>query len=318
MNILTVSRLRAYRKCARLERLLYVDGWRPVSESEALRFGSLWHLGLEYWWTGGLDAALTAVAGRAVDEYEQARIEELLRGYDARWHGQDYEVLGVEEEFGVPLINPATWQPSRTWRLAGKVDARVRLADGRVAVVEHKTTSENIEPGSDYWLRLAMDHQLSAYLLGAETLGDSPTACIYDVVLKPALRPLRATPPDARKYTRDGRLYANQREADETPDEYRLRLREALAAEPERYFQRREIPRTESQLVEFLQDAWAQARSMRDDHLASRSPRNPEACFAYGRCPFFDVCSAGVNPAEHPESFQQLEHVHPELTEEAA
>ncbi len=36
MKLLTASRLRAYRKCARLESLTYVEGWRTVVESEAL------------------------------------------------------------------------------------------------------------------------------------------------------------------------------------------------------------------------------------------------------------------------------------------
>ena len=50
MNLLTSSRMRAFRDCPRLHRYLYVEGWRPVRDSEALRFGTLFHLGLEAWW----------------------------------------------------------------------------------------------------------------------------------------------------------------------------------------------------------------------------------------------------------------------------
>lgn len=317
-NLLTVSRLRAYRKCARLESLQYVQGWRPAQTSEALAFGTLWHAGMEAWWKapeGRLDAALAAVEGKARDSYEQARVEELIRGYSKHWALEHLEVIGVEEQFEVPLINPETMQPSRTWRLAGKVDARVRTADG-VAIVEHKTTSEDISPAADYWSKLQMDHQLSIYFMGAETLGDSPTTCIYDVVLKPGLKPLKATAEDARKYKKDGTLYANQRAEDETPEEYRARLREAIEAEPERYFQRREIPRTESQIAEFLADAWSQGRSMRDDHLAGRAPRSPESCFAYGGCPFWRLCSTGARPDDYPAEFVRVPNVHPELESE--
>lgn len=313
-NLLSVSRLRSYRKCARLENLTYVEGWRPVEQSEALLFGSLWHRGMESWWTGGLDAALAAVVGRARDAFEQARVDELLSGYNAKWRdAEGIEVLGVEEEFRAPLINPETMQPSRTWRLAGKVDVRARI-NGRVGIIEHKTTSEDIRPGADYWLKLAIDHQLSIYMIGAEVLGESPEWCLYDVVSKPTIRPLKATPVDARKYKKDGTLYANQRESDETPDEYRARVRESIAASLDEYFQRKEIPRTESQLKEFLDDAWSQGRSMHENHLAQRAPRNPESCFAYGRCPFFECCSAGVDPAEHPDRYRRLDFPHPELT----
>ena len=95
-------------------------------------------------------------------------------------------------------------------------------------------------------------------------------------------------------------------------------MREAIAAEPDRYFQRRMVPRTESQLKEFLEDAWAQGRSMRDDHLAERSPRNPEACHAYGTCPFWLVCSTGSRPEDHIGFYHRRDWSHPELTPEVA
>ncbi len=320
-NLLTVSRFRAYRKCSRLERLTYVDGWRPVKSDDNLAFGTLWHQGMEAWWLAKRDgadalaAALAVVASRAADPFAQVRCEELLRGYDARWGGEIFdEIVGVEDEFRAPLINPETFQPSRTWRLGGKLDFRV-VRDGRRLLGEHKTTSEDVSPGADYWLKLQMDHQLSIYFIGAESLGWPPDGALYDVVVKPGLRPYQATPEESRKYKKDGTLYANQRTADETVDEYRARVRAAIEAEPDRYYQRREVPRIESQLAEFLADAWAQGRDMREAHLERRAPRNPDACHNMGRCAFWEVCSAGVDPADHPTRFRRLEHVHPELAE---
>jgi hypothetical protein len=265
-----------------------------------------------------LNHALRAVAGRAADPFVQVRCDELLRGYDARWTGQQFEVVGVEEEFRAPLINPETMQPSRTWRLGGKIDARAVAPDGRRLIVEHKTSSEDISPAADYWLKLQMDPQLSIYFIGAESLGWPPDGALYDVVLKPLQRPAKATLEADRKHKKDGTLYANQRETDETPEEYRARVREAIEAAPERYFQRREIPRTESQLADFLYDAWAQGRDMREAHLAGRAPRNSDACFAYGKCPMWEICSKGLNPAEHPDRYRRVAHVHPELIQEVS
>jgi hypothetical protein len=333
VNLLTSSRMRAFRDCARLHRLKYVEGWRPVRESEALRFGTLFHRGLEAWWTTiqalaagdsteerPLASALRDVAGRAADLYEQAKVEELLRGYDAAWRDEAaaYEVLGVEVPFEARLLNPETWRPSSSWRLAGKVDLILRRrSDGRVLVCEHKTTTDAIEdPAASYWARLQMDHQISAYVIGAEALGREVAEILYDVAERPGLQPLLATPVENRKYRKDGGLYAGQREIDESPEEYRTRIRAAIEAAPGRYFQRRVIPRTESQLRDFLADAWQQAAAMRLSERLGHAPRNPDACHRFGTCAFWQACSTGLAPGDFPTEYERHEDVNPELRTE--
>lgn len=208
-NLLTVSRMRTWRTCKRLHQLTYLDGWRTVRAADPLRQGDIGHIGLEAWWRAEpgarLDAAIEAMAGRGDDVYEQAAMEELLRGYDNEWADQmhRYEVLVVEGSFVVPLVNPATGAPSRTWALAGKKDVVVRdLEAGTELLVEHKLTSDSFAEDSDpYWLKLGMDAQISQYYLGAETDGYSPSGCLYDVLRRPQLRPFKATPIEERQYT---------------------------------------------------------------------------------------------------------------------
>ena len=326
--LLTATRLRTFRTCARLHHYRFVEGYAPRQVSDALRFGILFHLGLEAWWIAvgegrdePLHDAILAVSGRAADPYEQVRVEEILRGYDHRWKSAiaDYDVLGVEVTYRAPLLNPATnLSRSRTWQLAGKIDALVRRrTDGRVLVVEHKSCGEEIASEVDpYWSTLALDHQISGYVLGAESLGHKVDEILYDVARRPGQRPRRATPPESRKYRKDGTLYANQRDADETPAEYRRRVRADIEKDPERYFQRRAVPRTESQLRDFLFDAWQQGRSMRELERAGYAPRNPEACFRFGACAFWQVCSTGSHPSDFHHDFEELTNVYPELTEE--
>lgn len=311
---------------------MYLDGWRPKVQGEALRFGSLIHTGLEAWWlddgTGRLVAALEAMAGREFDDYEQAAAEELLAGYDARWQGDDrYEVLAVEVTFFAPLLNPETGAASRTWTLAGKLDGVLRNRHtGAVVLLEHKTTTDNFaDPVDPYWTKLGMDAQVSHYYLGAESLGHEPEACLYDVLLRPRQEPLKATPFEQRKYTEKpsklkdgtvrpaGSLYASQREFDETPEQYRARVRADIQANPSKYFERREIARTENDIREYLGDVWAEGRMMREAELAARSPRNPESCHRFGTCSFWDSCAYGLKLADHPEAFEQVDDVHPEL-----
>ena len=152
-------------------------------------------------------------------------------------------------------------------------------------VVEHKTTSADITPGSPYWRRLALDAQVSLYLGGAGSL-------LYDVIKKPSLRPLRATPVEARRYTKAGTLYAAQREADETPDAYEARLLADIAQHPDAYYQRGTVVRTEEEAQEAGRDVWMTARMIRESRYLDAWPRNPSACDAYGRtCDYWPVCS---------------------------
>jgi len=320
-NLLTHSRLRTYRQCPKKHRYMYEMGYRPARVADALRFGSLIHAGLEAWWLevqkgspSRLGAALAAVQVEA-DPFDRQRAEALLEGYERAWGATayDYEVLAVEPPFSAPLINPATGLSSRTWLLAGKVDVIAKhRASGRLLVVEHKTTSDTIHTDEDnYFQKLALDHQLSGYVVGAESLGYSIDECLYDVIRKPSLRPFRATLETERKYKKDGALYSNQRALDETPEEFGSRLRAEIESDPARYLQRREVPRLQSQIDEYLADAWITGKILRESELADRAPHNPDECFRFGRCPFWGVCT------EHESldgpGFIRSGDVHPEL-----
>lgn len=250
------------------------------------------------------------------DLYELARAQVMLAGYHARWSSEmeHYQVLGVEQEFRAPVRNPDTGATSRTWVLAGKLDALVHdRRDGLARLVEHKTTSSDAGPGSDYLKRLRMDGQVTIYYEGAASLGHLVAGCIYDVLVKPGLRPLKATPPESRKYTKTGALYANQREADETPDEYRSRVTEALLADPNGFFLRANVDRLEDEMRDGLADVWQTGRVMRESELAGRHPRNPDACTRWGRtCEFFPVCS-GEGSLDDARLYARAGRTHSEL-----
>jgi hypothetical protein len=419
VEIVTNSRAKARRRCDRLHYYQYVLGVRPVEGADELRFGSLAHLGLEAWWSAlgddrvrgvfigriealaareqraldeqelvllaavndadSLAAALAAVAGKAADPYEQARVEEMLRGYHFRWIDADLEPIDVEVEFLAPLVNPATGAASRTFQLAGKLDVLAReRSTGRIVIVEHKTSSEDLSAGSVYWQRLRMDGQVSTYFQGARALGYEPAECVYDVLGKPKLTPMKATPLEERKYTLPkykacpackkkgsppaphdvvlgedangprvhlcepdpedatkrrvctdpgGKLYANLRAEDETPDEYRARLVEAIAMADARggYFARGEVVRLEHDELEHAADTWQLAIAMRDAAAAGERlvqlgrepmrahPRNPDACEHYRRmCSFFDVCT-GADSIDNQARFERVANVHAEL-----
>ena len=232
--------------------------------------------------------------------FDVARAEAMIRGYDARWSAEQYEVLAVEVEFRAPLVNPETGAPSRTWQRGGKLDAIVRELTGhrRIGIVEHKTSSDDITPGSSYWKQLRMDGQVSGYFVGADALGFPAEFCLYDVLGKPTLRPYKV---------------GLKRKVDETPDEFRLRCMTAIAEAPDCYYRRGEVVRLEAEAAEALFDDWQTAVQMREAQRLGRFPRNPDACMKWGRaCDFFDVC-AGEASIDDPLRFRRSDHVSPEL-----
>jgi hypothetical protein len=110
-----------------------------------------------------------------------------------------------------------------------------------------------------------------------------------------------------------GQLYAGQRDADETVDEYRDRVRAAIAEDPERYYQRGLVVRLEAQLAEADAERWMLGQTLREAHRLGLAPRNTDACQRYGRtCAYFAIC-AGEASADD-ERFTRLTWPHPELT----
>lgn len=308
MRLLTNSRMKDARLCPRLHHLRYGLGYRPAVEAEALRFGSLCHVGLEAWWRayalGGeaqawLDAAILAVGSEEADPFDMVRAEVMLAGYHARWKEQKYEVLGVEMEFETELRNPETGRPSQTWRLSGKLDVLVKDSEGRVLIAEHKTTSEQVGAGSEYWRRLRLDGQVSTYYAGAASMGHEVAGCLYDVLKKPGQRPLQVN---------------SRRTVPETPEEFRARLVEAVATEPDAYYQRGMVVRLEEEVRDAQFDAWQTAQSIREAEVAGRAPRNPDACVRFGyTCPFFAVCT-GEASLDDASLYVRSANVNPELS----
>lgn len=335
LRVITNSELRTYRRCQREHHFAYNLGIRPTADAEALHFGRLWHLAQEELWGGfGLEAAIYAATSHASDEYEGAKLRVLLTGYVARWGGPPGDVVAVEKEFRAPMVNPTTGAASRTFQLGGKLDV-LRKA----WFVEHKTTSEEIGPGSLYWRRLVLDSQVSTYYAGARALGVEVEGCVYDVVRKPSLRPSQVAVVDSdgvkvvrdatgdRVRTKDGKKWRQTGDAElgyalqtrpETPGEYEARLTEDVAANPDRYYQRGEVVRLEAEERDYAIEVWQLTRAMRESVLSDSHPRNADACQRYGRlCGYFDVC-CGTASIEDTSRFEHVDNVHQELSIEAA
>ena len=311
---LTHSRLSCFRACPRRHLYSYEYGLRPEIESEPLRVGKAFALAVETDAKGGdVEAAL---ADQVENPFELAQVAAMFTAHKERWASEPPEEhVAAELLFEMALRNPETGASTPVWRLAGKIDRIVRLADGRICLKEYKSTARPFAPGDPYWLRLSMDMQLSLYLIAARELGFDVSTILYDVTRRPSLRPLKSTPAETRKYKATGELYAAQRDRDETPDEYAARCAASLADDPVKNFARIEISRTDSDLREAAADLWYQQKAIRECQLTGNWWRNPESCVsATGHsCDFLSVCQNRDLATQTPPNFRRIENVHEEL-----
>jgi PD-(D/E)XK nuclease superfamily protein len=165
-------------------------------------------------------------------------------------------------------------------------------------VLEHKTTSEDCGPGSRYWAKLTLDAQISTYLVGARELGFQPQGVLYDVLRKPALRPLEAN---------------RARSVKEAPREYRDRCFADIASKPDHYFQRGVVVRLEEEERDAAADVWQTAEQIREARTRGRWPRNVDSCEQYHRlCDYWEVCT-GERSLDDPLFFETKPGAHSEL-----
>lgn len=312
-QILTHSRMLCARTCLHKHYLRYELALRPDQDSYPLRFGTAYHRLLE-----AEDRREGIPDPLMEDPFDNAAVRVLCAMHAAQYRHEPLEVVATELPFEIPLVNPESGRPTPNWMLAGKIDRIVRLGDGRLAIEEYKTSSDDISPGSDYWIRLRMDQQISLYLLAARELGHDVQTILYDVSKRPALRQLKATPRESRKYTKTGELYASQREDDETLQAFTARLAEHILENPQGYFIRVEIPRLEEDLAEFREEVWQQQLWIRSAQKSGHWFRNTAACSGFGLCEYFHICGNRDLETTVPAGFRRVTDLHPELSADAS
>ncbi len=335
LRLLTNSMRSKFAQCHRAYKIAYVDLIRPAVDSDALSFGTQMHALLEKYWKREL---VTENDFPIDDPYRAATLKALFDGYCDRWIEDDfrmYETVGSEIGFSAPLMNPETGALSKTWQLAGKIDAIAKEKDtGRYVIVEHKTTSSDIGPGSDYWKKIPIDGQVSGYYVGASTVGYEAENCLYDVIRKPTIKPSKTVPvldddglkiavyedSGERAYTKRGepRQSASNEDGivlmvrDETPEEWAERLEKDIAERPDYYFARLDVARSSEDLAEYLFDMWAVGREIADAERMGRFSRNPQACSVFGTCEYFDVCT-GCASIDDVTLYKKIKTPNPEL-----
>jgi hypothetical protein len=283
-EIVTSSLLSKFRECPRRCQIEYHEKRVPVSEAPALSFGKSWHSALEAMFEAATDkmrAGVDALKAQSdkIDPATAAMLSAMLCYYNPQM--DDFEVVGVEEEFDVPIEHPDEGKRAfRGYRLRGKVDLRLRRkSDGRIWILDHKTTSCEIVGFGDYWRALQIDGQMSNYCLAFGAAG-----FIYDVARKPSIKLCGKDEKEAALCTEKG--------VPTTPAEaFQARCAAEIAAEPTAYYQWREHTKCADDHRQARLDLWQCVEAYRACINAGRFMRNPGACVGrYGCCPYLEVC----------------------------
>lgn len=318
-ELLTASRMSALLDCPRRHYWRYETGLQRQSDSKALSFGSAWHRAMECRNKGGeYEAALSAaIADKTdLDEYDVATIAGLLIGYYEKWHDDPFTITAPEHEFRIAIDG------SRTFDAAGKIDG-IGNKEGRVGMMEYKTTGDSIDDASDYWLRLRANPQIIQYLVAAFELGYNPEFVFYDVTRKPSIQPKMVADLDEngckivvdaagnRVFKKDG---SPRESADtekgyivkchlETPEEFGARLALDCRERPDFYFARREVPILQDDIDEFLQNRIEIGKMILSFRQAQKRTRLPHQAWPkhlHGRvcdgCEFKSFCLQNIVP----------------------
>jgi len=275
--------------------------------------------------TEALQAALNTLPteGDEADLILAAKARGLMIGYDAKWGNTGWHTLGVEEVFHLPVINPETAAKSRTFTQAGKFDGIIGFGD-RTYLLEHKTTSEDItDPNGTYFRRLAIDSQVSAYVLANWQQGRKLDGTLYDVIKKPGIRPKNLAKADRAHIASGGtyfgfkvpenvRLAVALTQERECHELYAIRLAADCIENGDKYFARKMIPRLDSEVTEYATELWEVGQSILSARSRNAHYRNSGACVEYNTpCQFLGICSGNDSPDS--DKWEKREYVHSEL-----
>lgn len=276
------SALGTFKECARKYQLSYLEGWQQKGSGLHIRFGSLFHAGLE-----AFDRAL--VSGDTLDEALDIAVDYLLRStWDNRGDDNPGEpwATGDGKKNRETLIRSVIWyvdnygnDPAKTLILAdgtaalelsficelpfltprnepyiitGHIDRMVTYGED-VFVTDRKTTGSTLSPF--YFEQYSPDNQMSLYTYAAKIVYSVP---VSGVIIDAAQIAVGFTA-----------------------------------------FSRGITTRSEGQLAEWLRDTEQWFLLAEQYAAVGYWPQNDKSCNDYGGCPFRRVCNKDPAVREH-------------------
>jgi hypothetical protein len=326
-NSLTNSAATCWRTCRRKYLYRYERPIEPItqSRSHALRFGSLYHAGLEEWFRSRdlvrVERLLQAqCAGREHEDesliaYHMARM--MIEGYVLRWAREDERIAccAPEVDFKVPIVNPRTGRASRRFTHRGKLDLPLLDTAGQVVLMEHKTA---VAVDGHYLSKLWSDSQITGYTAALRDMGFDVREVVYDVVRKPGIKLGKNESVDdyarrlAELYVYGISAGKCKRRKAETDDEWWARRR-ADGVPVDMYF-REQVIIGDRQIEEWRADLWDVTQEILWARQHGRWPRSTARCHDWHRvCEYAPICQALGNEELIIQNEYQPRERHEEL-----
>lgn len=302
--VLSNSARVSFCSCRKAFEFRFLRGLRSRGYAKNLAVGTMVHDGLERYYTGApwdahgagerflaaekeLCPDFTMTDEEKVQfEFDKALTDIMVKAYQQRYDRNEWSVFGVEKEGRLHLDRVHTVD------YAFKLDLIIReRSSGQLMLVEHKTVGgTGIE---EYISRLELDTQSTGYWACVEALYGEPLSCVtYNLLVKPSLRLKK----------------------EETQAEFIERIRAEYQANPERYFIRSNVYRSQAQLEGWLDDMISIARDLKNAGRQNRFYRCPSSCNQWGKtCSYRSICMEDTSDME--TSYLKTTTPWPELRE---
>ena len=253
---LSASAISCFKACPMRYKGAYVEGIRRIEDTEAQRTGTNWHeiqdvstlkpesvckpcanlgkpdphcplcVGEGFLSDDLMNAVLRVLdvayenipAGVDTEVLERERTVLLysLSGYKWNYSDAPIEVLARELKFSMPLLG-SSGRALPNVCVDGMIDKLVRY-NGKLAIMEHKSTSKSVDSDSSFWAHLNLDVQTTLYIHAVqkmqlegelEAYGVKPTdelinTILYDAWHKPGISPKKLTQADSKKFVETG------------------------------------------------------------------------------------------------------------------
>lgn len=315
---LSASAIAAWRACQRRHHYGYDRYIRPVQEKESLRIGTNWHALHETLWEVDekylvgtmwdyLDKCYEIYPAWISPSMWETEKHTLATAYQAyrEYFTEPQDVVSVEEKYELPLINPGTSKRIQDCVLVAKIDKIIKSGP-RLAIKEYKTTSKSLTT-SDYWDNLGTKIQSRLYMYMAHRLveeGILPDDMFiseveYDVFSKPNIKPKPPTKKELTIMDDTAEYYGETLGPDywnidfETPQMFAARLAADMRATPEKYFARRSIGVSISDLDGIEIELYHLYRQMRYVKTHGLWDANPDSCITPFKCQYCSLCFNG-------------------------
>lgn len=270
---LTNSNMAIVKNCPKMFQYRILDKLTPKYKTEARGIGTAFHRGVE---TGSICEALYTFDGIFPNSQEEqdaldikrATVQAMVEGYFEAF--ERFENIESEIEFDLPIINPRTNKPSKSFTLAGKVDGLVKIG-GKYWLLELKTAGQI---NSTYIDKLMIDSQITTYFYALQRHKNiNLSGVIYRIVKKPSIRQTKK----------------------ETVQQYCERLIEDYKFRPDFYFFEEKLYRSNEDMKLYERELWMFTQYLLQCNREGLWYRNTSRCADWGKCDYLPLCTGQLD-----------------------